>query len=238
MQFGELRPAFHYAEKGRDLWPFRAVFVCFVTLKRRSLFRVKSAAHSKAADGDIAVVRSLFDGAYLEIVALAAAHIHIDTVAGLSAHNGAAHGGLLADPALQGILPQGGDQLDLSAFAQILHEDLHGVIEPGSISGGPVLDDLGGLDHPLEVADAGVVAVFLLLGALVLEVLAKVAEGPGGLDILDQLGAQLLHPVVDLLLHFLQVGACQFIIHGHSPSIRRQDAPGRREAGPGRCRYS
>ena len=116
--------------------------------------------------------------------------------------------------------------------------------EPGQVGqlsvfgGGLVLDDPGGLDHPLEVADAGVVAIFLLLGALVLKILAEVAEGPGGLDILDQLGAQLLHPVVDLLLHFLQVGACQFIIHGHSPSIRRQDAPGRREAGPGRCRYS
>ena len=40
-----------------------------------------------------------------------------------------------------------------------------------------------------------------------------VAEGAGGLHVLDQLRAQLLDAVVDLLLHLLQVGAGQFVIH-------------------------
>ena len=89
-----------------------------------------------------------------------------------------------------------------------------------------VLDDPGGFDHPLEIADTAVVAVFLLLGALVLEVFAEVAEGPGGLHVLNELGAQRLDPVVDLLLHFLDVLPGQFVIHdGSSHSCARRRSP-------------
>ena len=82
------------------------------------------------------------------------------------------------------------------------------------------------LDHPLQIADAAVVAVFLLLGALVLEVLAEIAEGPGGLHVLNELGAQRLDPVVDLLLHLLDVTSGQFVIHdGSSHSCARRRSP-------------
>ena len=76
-----------------------------------------------------------------------------------------------------------------------------------------VLNDVGGFNHALEVADAAVVPVLLLLGAFILKILAEVAEGPGCLHVLDQLGAQHLGAVVDFLLHLLDVALGQFIIH-------------------------
>ena len=123
------------------------------------------------------------------------------------------HGRLLADKAPQCILPQGGHQRDFAAFPYVLQEDLHRVIQACRILVGSVLNDLGGLDHPLQIADTAVVAVFRLLGALVFKVLTEVAKGPGGLHILNELGTQLTHPIVYLLLHFLQVASGQFVVH-------------------------
>ena len=171
------------------------------------------------------IVLPLLDAVDADVIALAAAHVHMDAVAHLRAHDGAAHRRFLADKALQGVLPQGGDQLDLPAPAQVLHKNLHRVVQPRRVGGGAVLNDVGGPDHPLEIADAGVVAVFVLLGAFVLEILAEVAEGPRRLHVLDQFGTQHLHTVVDLLLHLLYVAAGQFIIHGHVPPISPPDVP-------------
>ena len=78
------------------------------------------------------------------------------------------------------------------------------------------LDDLGGADHPFQIADAAVIAVFRLLGAFIFIILAEIPEGAGGLDLLNELGTQFPDPVVDLLLHFLNVHRRQFIIHTRS----------------------
>lgn len=67
----------------------------------------------EAADGNGAIVLPLLDAVDADVIALAAAHVHMDAVAHLRAHDGAAHRRFLADKALQGVLPQGGDQLDL-----------------------------------------------------------------------------------------------------------------------------
>ena len=78
--------------------------------------------------------------------------------------------------------------------------------------GGPV-DDHRGFDHVLEVADAAVVAVLLPLGRLVLKVFAEVAEGPGHLYLLNELGAEDLDPVLELLFHLVDVHLGQFVVH-------------------------
>ena len=162
----------------------------------------------------------------MQPVAPAAAHVHLDPVAAAPAQHSLPHRGLLADEALQGVLPQGGHQLDFPGLAGVLHEDFHGVVQARRVGPGMVLNDPGSFDHPLEIADTAVVAVFFLLGALVLEVFAEIAEGPGGLHVLDELGAQSLDPVVDLLLHFLDVLSGQFVIHdGSSHSCARRRSP-------------
>ena len=60
---------------------------------------------SKAADGDGAVIGAFFDGADGDPVAAAAAHIHLYPVPDPAAQHGLPHWGLLADEALQCILP-------------------------------------------------------------------------------------------------------------------------------------
>ena len=75
------------------------------------------------------------------------------------------------------------------------------------------LDDLRRGDHALQVADAALVAVFLLLGDLVLVILAQIAERARRLHIFDELGAQLQTAVVKLRLHFVNVDLCQFVVH-------------------------
>lgn len=77
---------------------------------------------SEAADGNGAIVLPLLDAVDADVIALAAAHVHMDAVAHLRAHDGAAHRRFFADKALQGVLPQGGDQLDLPAPSQVLHK--------------------------------------------------------------------------------------------------------------------
>lgn len=57
-----------------------------------------------------------------------------------------------------------------------------------------------------------VVAVFLALGGLVLEVLAQVAERAGDLNVVDELGAQHILPVFQLLLHLFDVDFSQFVV--------------------------
>ena len=99
----------------------------------------------------------------------------------------------------------------------VFHQNLHRVVKSRRVLGGLVADDLGGLYHPLQVPNAAVVAVLLLLGALILKILAEIAEGPRRLHVLDELGPQLLHPVVDLLLPFLNVLFRQFVVHTITP---------------------
>ena len=108
-------------------------------------------------------------------------------------------------------------RMDGAAAAGVLHQNLHRVVKPRRILSGLVADDLGGLYHPLQIADAAVVAVLLLLGALILKILAEIAEGPRRLHVLDELGPQLLHPIVDLLLHLLNVLLRQFVVHTITP---------------------
>ena len=79
------------------------------------------------------------------------------------------------------------------------------VEQPRRIRSGVHRDHFGGADHPLEVANAAVVAVFLLLGAFVFEIFTEVAEGTGGLYVRDKLGAQDPNAVVDFLLHLFDV---------------------------------
>ena len=75
-------------------------------------------------------------------------------------------------------------------------------------------DDLRRRNHALQVTDAALVAVFLLLGDLVLVVFAQVAERARRLHIFDELGAKLQTAVLQLCLHLVNVGLCQFVIHG------------------------
>ena len=75
-------------------------------------------------------------------------------------------------------------------------------------------DDLRRRDHALQVTDAALVAVFLLLGDLVLVVFAQVAERARRLHIFDELGAKLQTAVLELCLHLVNVDLCQFVIHG------------------------
>ena len=65
-----------------------------------------------------------------------------------------------------------------------------------------------------QLLDAALVAVFLLLGDLVLVVFAQVAERARRLHILDELGAKLQTAVLQLCLHLVNVDLCQFVIHG------------------------
>ena len=75
-------------------------------------------------------------------------------------------------------------------------------------------DDLRRRDHALQVTDAALVAVFLLLGDLVLVVFAQVAERARRLHIFDELGTKLQTAVFQLCLHLVNVDLCQFVIHG------------------------
>ena len=67
---------------------------------------MRPVSFSEAADGDGTVVLSLLDAVDADVIALAAAHVHMDAVAHLRAHDGAAHRRFFADKALQGVLPQ------------------------------------------------------------------------------------------------------------------------------------
>ena len=133
------------------------------------------------------------------------------------AHEGPSHRGLLADEALQGILPQGGDDADGHLLFHHLIVNSHRVKQAHGVRRLLHLNDLGGADHPLQIADAAVVPVFGLLGAFIFVVLAEIPEGPGGLHFLDQLGTQFPDPVVDLLLHFADIDLRQLIVHDDSP---------------------
>ena len=75
------------------------------------------------------------------------------------------------------------------------------------------LDDLRRGDHALQVADAALVAVFLLLGDLVLVILAQIAERARRLHILDELGAQFKTAMLQLRFHLLDVDLRQFVVH-------------------------
>ena len=114
-------------------------------------------------------------------------------------------------------MPQGGDDLQRHLLLRQLVVDRDLVEQSRSVTLVLHLDDLGSADHPLQVADAAVVAVLGLLGALVLVVLAEVAEGPGRLHLLDQLRTQDPGPVVDLLLHLFDVHFRQFVVHDTAP---------------------
>ncbi len=139
--------------------------------------------------------------------------LHVHGLARAVAHDGLADGGLLADEALERVLPQRRHEADRLLLIVVRDIDDHLVEQAHHIAGRVVGDDLRRVHHPLQIADAAVVAVFLALGGLVLEVLAQVAEAARHLDFLDQLRPQLKRAVVDLVFHLLNVDFRQFIIH-------------------------
>ena len=101
------------------------------------------------------------------------------------AHPGLAHRGFLTDEALQGVLPQRGDDLDGHFLLHHLIEDGDLVEQAHGVIFSLDLDDLGGADHPLQIADAALIAVLGLLRTLIFKILAEVAKGTGGLHLLD-----------------------------------------------------
>ena len=160
-----------------------------------------------------AVVLGLGDGADLRHIAVALAYLDGEAVAHFLAQHLFAEGGLLADQPLSGVAADGGDHLDDLRVALLRHIDLHLVKQPHLVCFGAVVNDLCRFDHPLQIADAAAIFVLGLLCGLVLKILAEIAEGPGALDLLDQLGHQLQPAVVQLLLHLFDVFSCQFVVH-------------------------
>ena len=69
------------------------------------------------------------------------------------------------------------------------------------------LDDLGGLEHVLELADAALHVALLVLGGVVVAVLAEVADQSGRLDLLGDLDAAPGGEVVELGLQPFESGA-------------------------------
>ena len=136
-----------------------------------------------------------------------------DTVALFVAHDGLADGRFLADEALERVLAERGDKLDGLLLVVLLDVDRHLVEQADLVRARAGVDDLRGLDHALEIADAAVVAVLFALGRLVLKILAEIAEFPRGLHVLKQLRPQLQAAVFDLLLHLFDIDGCQFVMH-------------------------
>ena len=157
-----------------------------------------------------------------------------DGIAHALAHEGLAHRGFLADEALERILAQGGDELD-GLFVTVLILERYLVKESHAVGFVVALDDHGGLDHVLQVANAAVVAVFLALCGLVLEVLAQVPEGTGDLHLFDELRPQVVDAVLQLRLHLVDVYLGQFVMHCHTPlcSLRWLYSTTAREKGQG-----
>ena len=82
------------------------------------------------------------------------------------AQQGLSHRGLLADEALERVLPQRRHEADrlLLVVVRDIDDDL--VEQTHHVTGRVVGDDLRRVHHPLQVADAAVVAVFSRLAAL------------------------------------------------------------------------
>jgi len=148
------------------------------------------------------------------VVTVAVIDLNVEALAHPPAQQGLAQGGLLADQAVECVLPHGGDDLIGLLVALVLQIDRHPVVEPHGVGIRPVGDDHRGADHVLQKADPAFVAVLLLLGGLVLKVLAQIAEAAGLLDGLQQLGPELDAAVVQFLPHEADILLRQFIVHG------------------------
>ena len=66
----------------------------------------------------------------------------------------------------KGVLPQGGDDADYHFLLHHFVIDRHGVEQSHGVRRLLYLDDLGGADHPFQIADAAVIAVFACLAHL------------------------------------------------------------------------
>ena len=166
-----------------------------------------------AVQGDGAVVRPFLDGLDHRVIPVTLVDLDVDPVPHPFPQQGLAHGGLLADEAVQRVLTHGGDDLVGLGLAVLLQIDRHPVVEAHRPLRGAVPDNPRGFDHVLQEADAALVAVFLLLGGLVLKILAEIAKPPGLLDRLQQLGPEGDAAVVQLLPHHLDVLLRQFVVH-------------------------
>ena len=174
---------------------------------------------SKGADGNVRVLACFLDLSDLDVVVVAVADMDADPVAHLMAQQGLSHRGLLADEAFEGVLAEGGDQLD-GLFGLLLFQVKGDFVKQGHpVPGGGAVDDHGGLDHVLQIANAAVVAVLLPFGGFVLKIFTEIAKGAGHLDLLNELGAEDLNPVLELFLHFVNVNLGQFVVHDHTPLL-------------------
>ena len=93
--------------------------------------------------------------------------------------------------------------------------------------GGGDLDDLGVLEHTLEVADAGLHLALLLLGGVVVAVLRQVPEFTRRLDLAGDLGAAMGGEFLKFGTQTVMggLGKMVHVTHGRKRSDRR---PGRR----------
>ena len=178
------------------------------------------------------VVLPFFHGEDFHSIPRPLGRLHLHLVPSLTAQQGFPHRGLLADQALQGILPEGGDNPQGHFPVEKFVEYGHFVKKAHGIPGVCRPNALGGADHPFQVADTAVIAILSLLRAFIFKILTEIAKSPGSLDFLNQLGPQDPGAVVDLLPHFLQINLCQFVIH-RNHSLLPKITPERGVAGNG-----
>ena len=81
------------------------------------------------------------------------------------------------------------------------------------IGGGFHRNDLCGLDHVLQVADAAVVAVFSALRLFVFKIFGEITKAAGSFYVVDELMSKLKSAVIQLLLHFFNIFFCKFVVH-------------------------
>ena len=140
-------------------------------------------------------------------------HLHRKTIADLLAQNLLTERRFAADQTLAGITADRGDYANL--FGVVFFGQIDGdfIEESDGIGRGVAVDDDGGLDHPLQIADAAAVLVLGLLGGFILKVLAQITEGAGALDLFNQSGHQFQPAVIELFLHLPYVFTGQFVVH-------------------------
>ena len=129
---------------------------------------------SEFVDLDAAVIFLLFNGQNDHIIAKIRANLNMNGVSCVSAGQRAAHRGFPGNAAFEHIRPHGGHQL--IGHLLIAHTgdlDSHPVIKTNFILAGAVGDDFGGGDHALQIADAALAFVQLLLGRLVFKIFAQ-----------------------------------------------------------------
>ena len=120
---------------------------------------------------------------------------------------------LRADPAFQGISPDGCHQFKCFGLIVILKINFNPLSKSCLIVFCSILHDFRRADHPFQITDPAFILVFFLFCRMVFEIFTQIPMGSGFLHRFQLFFPDDQLPVFDFLFHFFNIFFRQFIIH-------------------------